>query len=272
MANKLQIKRGVKSTLPTLSAGELGYCTDTHDVYVGTGSANKLIGGPNPTFESVNIYQKQITGISPFASGLKSSITYRKIFTLPVSSGSNSAQAVLTGQVGGWMDTQGKAYITVNISNRGSEQIQGVVVGNLYTNDILVYREADGSLSVHAKIGATYALPWTLTLTGTLTQNVAGVTYVMDSTSETTTTPTGTLIWSLSTSASVVIAANGLNSGNVGIGTTAPSMPLHLLGTTRFPATSGTSQEGAFRIGYFGGMRFRYGFYSWYRGLVAINE
>lgn len=37
---KLQIRRGAKSNLPTLSEGELGYCTDTKEVYVGSGSGN----------------------------------------------------------------------------------------------------------------------------------------------------------------------------------------------------------------------------------------
>lgn len=37
---KLQIRRGAKANLPTLSEGELGYCTDTKEVYVGSGSGN----------------------------------------------------------------------------------------------------------------------------------------------------------------------------------------------------------------------------------------
>lgn len=46
MANTIQIKRGAKSSLPTLAAGQLGFCTDTFELYVGTGSANKFIGSP----------------------------------------------------------------------------------------------------------------------------------------------------------------------------------------------------------------------------------
>jgi hypothetical protein len=46
MANTLQIKRGVKGSLPTLAAGEPGFCTDTFELYVGTAaSGNKAIGG-----------------------------------------------------------------------------------------------------------------------------------------------------------------------------------------------------------------------------------
>ncbi len=40
MANKLQIKRGLVATIPTGSAGEPLFTTDTNDLYIGTGSAN----------------------------------------------------------------------------------------------------------------------------------------------------------------------------------------------------------------------------------------
>jgi hypothetical protein len=40
MANKIQIKRGVYASLPTLDSGEFGWCTNTYQLYVGTGSTN----------------------------------------------------------------------------------------------------------------------------------------------------------------------------------------------------------------------------------------
>lgn len=40
MANKIQIKRGLKSKLPKLEVGEPGLCTDTNEVYLGGPSAN----------------------------------------------------------------------------------------------------------------------------------------------------------------------------------------------------------------------------------------
>jgi len=40
MANKLQIKRGLVAGIPTGSAGEPLFTTDTNDLYIGTGSAN----------------------------------------------------------------------------------------------------------------------------------------------------------------------------------------------------------------------------------------
>lgn len=43
MANTLKIKRGTKSGLPTLNVGELGFASDTNELYIGTASGNYLI-------------------------------------------------------------------------------------------------------------------------------------------------------------------------------------------------------------------------------------
>jgi len=43
MSNLLKVRRGLKADLPTLEQGELGFCTDTEEVYIGTGVANILI-------------------------------------------------------------------------------------------------------------------------------------------------------------------------------------------------------------------------------------
>ena len=42
MARKFQIKRGAKSTMPTLAQGELGFVTDSNaeELHIGTGSKN----------------------------------------------------------------------------------------------------------------------------------------------------------------------------------------------------------------------------------------
>ena len=45
MANKIQVRRGLKSNMPTLSVGEIGYATDTRETYIGTGSGNVNMGG-----------------------------------------------------------------------------------------------------------------------------------------------------------------------------------------------------------------------------------
>jgi hypothetical protein len=40
MANTIQVRRGANASLPTLNAGEFGFSTDTHQIYVGDGAAN----------------------------------------------------------------------------------------------------------------------------------------------------------------------------------------------------------------------------------------
>ena len=40
MSNTLQIRRGANASLPTLAAGEFGFSTDTHQIYIGDGAAN----------------------------------------------------------------------------------------------------------------------------------------------------------------------------------------------------------------------------------------
>lgn len=45
MANKIQIRRGLKSAMPQGSAGEPLYATDTRELFVGTGSGNVNMGG-----------------------------------------------------------------------------------------------------------------------------------------------------------------------------------------------------------------------------------
>jgi hypothetical protein len=44
MAVTIQIRRGTHATIPVLAAGELGFETDTFDVYVGDGAANHRVG------------------------------------------------------------------------------------------------------------------------------------------------------------------------------------------------------------------------------------
>jgi len=40
MANTIKIRRGTKVNLPTLNQGELAYCTDTDEIYIGDGTSN----------------------------------------------------------------------------------------------------------------------------------------------------------------------------------------------------------------------------------------
>jgi hypothetical protein len=44
MSKIIQIKRGRKAGIPTLAQGELGYTTDTKELYIGTDTGNQSLG------------------------------------------------------------------------------------------------------------------------------------------------------------------------------------------------------------------------------------
>lgn len=47
MAQTIQVKRGTRaelSTYGTLKAGEMGFCTDTKEIYIGDGTSNSMVG------------------------------------------------------------------------------------------------------------------------------------------------------------------------------------------------------------------------------------
>ena len=56
MANKIKIRRGLKSNLPTLSVGEQGLCTDTSEIFIGGSTGNIQI--PNKEYVDTQLAQK----------------------------------------------------------------------------------------------------------------------------------------------------------------------------------------------------------------------
>lgn len=69
MANTIQIRRGAKSSLPTLNAGELAFCTDTKQVYVGDGTTNYHLILPPTGYDTVKAVYKNTTTITIKAGG-----------------------------------------------------------------------------------------------------------------------------------------------------------------------------------------------------------
>jgi len=59
MANKIQFKRGLKTNLPSKAdAGMPLWCTDTQELYIGTGNGVALVGGTSGSSESSDTYTK----------------------------------------------------------------------------------------------------------------------------------------------------------------------------------------------------------------------
>lgn len=60
MANQIKIKRGLLENLPTLALGEMGFTTDTEDLYIGGNSGNVDI--TRKPIKNLNIYDVRIYG------------------------------------------------------------------------------------------------------------------------------------------------------------------------------------------------------------------
>ena len=65
MSTIIKIKRGQKEVLPTLAVGELGYCIDTNEMYIGTVNGNVATGYK---FFSTTINTGDWTGSDPYVA------------------------------------------------------------------------------------------------------------------------------------------------------------------------------------------------------------
>jgi hypothetical protein len=67
--SKIQIRRGLKSELPTLNIGELGYCTDTKELFIGSATGNVLVNGGGSSVPRYNIKDSWSTsGVRTFST------------------------------------------------------------------------------------------------------------------------------------------------------------------------------------------------------------
>nr|DAI50782.1 MAG TPA: tail protein [Caudoviricetes sp.] len=73
---KLQLRRGAKTNLPTLAAGEMGFCTDTKQLYIGTGSENVPVN-----FNSLLIGALTVAGWTAETGGFKQTLTISGLAT-----------------------------------------------------------------------------------------------------------------------------------------------------------------------------------------------
>lgn len=68
--SSMQIKRGLKRNLPLLKDGQLGYCKDTNELWIGNDGTNKQIGGSSTD----NVTAEFIQLISPNGTAFKISV------------------------------------------------------------------------------------------------------------------------------------------------------------------------------------------------------
>lgn len=73
---KLQLRRGAKANLPTLAVGEQGFCTDTKQLYIGTGSENVPVN-----FNTLLSGSLTVAGWTAETSGYKQTLTISGLAT-----------------------------------------------------------------------------------------------------------------------------------------------------------------------------------------------
>lgn len=128
MSNTLQVRRGANASLPTLNAGELGFSTDTHQVYIGDGATNhELLTSAKIDDTSYTSDWNGVTTTAPSKNAI-----YDKMETKVARISSVDNEVARFNSTGG--DIQGYSSNAPTISDAGNIQVPGgidnAVIGN----------------------------------------------------------------------------------------------------------------------------------------------
>ena len=92
MADEVKIRRGNKATIPTLAVGELAYCKDAKELYIGTASGNVLLCA-NATITKVTGLE---TNVSALQTAVNGKLTASKVAAQSELDGAADLVAVIT--------------------------------------------------------------------------------------------------------------------------------------------------------------------------------
>lgn len=193
-------------------------------------NGNTIIEKVEIGIDNVN---KSILSESIFTLANKTTITYKELFKIPAQSASLVENLVISGILGTYGDNGGKGYFTMNVNNRNTNnlEIRGTFTGSAWSrgaanqwSDIVVYKnDATNVLTVYAKTQG-YTLPGQISASGAFkiggTLGAAYPIYTGRITTETTTTPSGTLVYSLgeqTQTVPVITVVGGAVTINTGI-------------------------------------------------------
>lgn len=99
MADEVKIRRGNKATMPTLAVGELAYCRDAKELYIGTASGNVLLCA-NATITKVSGLEtttgEHTTQISALQTAVNGKLTASKVAAQSALDGAADLAAVIT--------------------------------------------------------------------------------------------------------------------------------------------------------------------------------
>ena len=78
MNDLISIKRGVKATMPKFNDGELGYCTDNKELYIGAEEKNERLCGVNDVAEingKINNVLTRMNSMDTEIAGIRTEIS-----------------------------------------------------------------------------------------------------------------------------------------------------------------------------------------------------
>jgi len=219
----------VKATSPTLVTPVLGVASATSVTISDIVVTDKTTIGDNARNQT-------ILSEPVFTLGYKGVTTYKKIFMIPPKGASILDDLFLYGTISGYGDDDGKGKFELQINNRNSDTLvaKASYIGSLIKNqDIVIYRETTGAMTVYAK-SIYYTLPCVLNVMGTFEiGTVLGTEYplyINRTSTEQTTTPTGTQIFSLKdyiqkVPVLTVVAGNTILDANRGLNADIVNLP-----------------------------------------------
>lgn len=133
MADLIRVKRGLEANLPPLSVGELGYCTDTKNLYIGGENANDLVSSSSPwtAGKTMFIFGDSISTNESYLGGFNWPKFIDRLQLGNVSNMSVSGK-MMSGANGVWnaiQNSSGNCDITVTFAGT-NDWINNVVPGN----------------------------------------------------------------------------------------------------------------------------------------------
>jgi hypothetical protein len=135
MANKIQIRRGLKTNLPSLDVGEPALCTDTREVYVGNSGGNVQLVSKETLDSHTGNYTLQI----PYAAAAGSANSYTVTLS-PAMKGYTEGVSVAVK-----INATNTGASTINICGLGAKSIvdskgNALAAGKLVANSIYTLR------------------------------------------------------------------------------------------------------------------------------------
>jgi hypothetical protein len=114
MANKIQIRRGLKTNLPSLDVGEPALCTDTKEVFVGNSGGNVALINKEVMDEHLKNYTLQV----PYAQATGSANTYTVTLNPPLTGYTEGVAVAIK------INASNTGASTININGRGAKSIR----------------------------------------------------------------------------------------------------------------------------------------------------